>query len=119
MKQGWDHGYFLMRGLEKVRTDPRSRGYGRQQRIMPRGRSLVPGRVNTHSLTNKEMLFPDAMHVQDRPMVYGVVDQRHWRQEVKHHDCCGEGSQSFVAGYGLVMITQIKADLPLDHRIHQ
>jgi len=21
MKRGWDHGYFLMRGLEKVRTE--------------------------------------------------------------------------------------------------
>src|SRR4029453_9787548 len=38
----------------------------------------------------------------------GVVDQRHWRKEVKHHGCRGEGSQTSVAGYLLVMITKIE-----------
>jgi hypothetical protein len=75
--------------------------------------------VNTHGLTNAEMILPDAVNVQDGHIVHGVVDQRYWRKEVKHHGCRGEGSQTFVARYLLVMITKLEADLPLDYRIHQ
>jgi hypothetical protein len=75
--------------------------------------------VNTHGLTNEEMILPEAVNVQDGHMVHGEVDQRYGRKEVTHHGCRGEGGRTFVAGYVLVMITQGEADLPLAHRLHQ
>jgi hypothetical protein len=96
--------------------NPRSRGCGRQQRLVPHRRSLVPGLVNTPSLTPNARLFPDAMHVQDGCSVHGLVDQRHWRKEGKHPGCCGKGRQTFGAGSVLVRIAQSEADLPLEPR---
>jgi hypothetical protein len=80
---------------------------------------LIPGLGNTHGLTNDEMILPDAMDVQDRRIVRSEVDKRHWHKEGKHYGCCGNGSQTFVAGYVPVVITEREAGLPLDHRIHQ
>ena len=75
--------------------------------------------VNTHSLTNNEMVLLDAMDVQDGRIVYGEVDKRHWRKEGKHYGCRGNGSRPFVTGDVPVVITEIEADLALDDRIHQ
>ena len=52
-------------------------------------------------------------------MVHGEVDTRHGRQEGQHHGCCGECRRTLVAGYVPVVITEIAADLPWDHRLHQ
>jgi hypothetical protein len=76
---------FLHNFLCDLPYNPRSRGCGRQQRILLRCRSLVPALVNPHGLTNNAMLGPDAMNVPDGHLVHGVVDQRHGRKEVKHH----------------------------------
>jgi Transposase DDE domain len=46
---------------KKNSKSPRSRGCGRQERILPSCRSLIPGTVNPHGLTNDEMIFLDAM----------------------------------------------------------
>jgi hypothetical protein len=86
---------------------------------LPRCRSLIPGRVNTHGLTPDEMILPDAVNGQDGPMVHGVVAQRYGRKEGNPPGCRGEGRQTSVARYVLVMITKLAADLPLAHRIHQ
>src|SRR4029450_14044130 len=52
-------------------------------------------------------------------MVHGEVDTRHRRQEGKHHGCGGDRRRTCVAGYWPVVITELEADLPLEHRIHQ
>src|SRR5262245_7810608 len=54
---------------------PGSRGCGRQERILPRCRSLIPGLVNTYGLTHDEMILPDAMDVQDGHIVHSEADK--------------------------------------------
>ena len=75
--------------------------------------------INAHGLTTDEMIFLEPMDVSDGRMVHGEVNTRHWRQEGTHHGCCGDRRRTCVAGYVPVVITEIEADLPLDHRIHQ
>ena len=75
--------------------------------------------VNTHGLTNDEMIILDAMDLQDRCIVHSEVDKRHWRKEGKHHGRCRRGCRAFIAGDVPVMITEIEADLPLDDGIDQ
>jgi hypothetical protein len=37
--------------------------------------------INPHGFTNDEMIFLEAMDLQDRRIVHGEVDKRHWRKE--------------------------------------
>ena len=74
---------------------------------------------NTHGLTHDELSLPEAMDGQAGRMVHREVDQRHWRQEGKHHGCRGAGSQTFGAGYVPGVLTAREADLPWEHRLHQ
>src|SRR5215475_932495 len=99
--------------------NPRSRGCGRQERILPCRCSLVPGMVNTYGLTNQPMIILEAMDLQEGRIVHGEVDQRHWRKERKHHGRCRRGCRAFIAGDVSRMIVEIEADLPLDDRIDQ
>ena len=63
---------------------------------MPYCRSVIPGTVNPHGLTNDEMIFLEAMDLQDRRIVHGEVDKRHGRKEGKHHSRGRHGRQAFI-----------------------
>ena len=65
------------------------------------------------------MIVLDAMDLEAERMIHGELDQHHWCKEGKHHGCRGGGRRAFVAGDVPVMLTEIEAHLPLDHRIHQ
>src|SRR5262245_17402710 len=80
------------------KNNPRSRGCGRQERILPCRCSLVPGMVNTYGLTNQPMIILEAMDLQEGRIVHGEVDQRHWRKERKHHGRCRRGCRAYIAG---------------------
>src|SRR5262245_46017614 len=75
---------------------PRSRGCGPRQRIL-RGRPLIPGLVNTHSITDDSMIVLDAMDLEARRIVYDEVHEHHLRKKGKHHGRRGRGRQAFVA----------------------
>ena len=86
---------------------------------MLRCRSLIPGMVNTHGLTDDPMIILDAMDLPDERIVHGEVDKRHWGKEGKHHGRCRRGRRTFIAGDVPRMIAEREADLPLDDRLHQ
>jgi hypothetical protein len=75
--------------------------------------------VNTHGLTDEQMIILDAMDLKNGRIVHGEVYERYWRKEGKHHGRCRRGRQAFIAGYLPGMVAEIETDLPLDHRIHQ
>jgi hypothetical protein len=50
-------------------------------------------------------------------MIHGTWHQRHWGKEGADHGGGGHGSWPFLRGDLLVMVTEIQADLPLDHDI--
>jgi hypothetical protein len=75
--------------------------------------------VNTHGLTHTPMIILEAMDLQEGRIVHGEVDQRHWRQEGKHHSRGRRGRRTFIAGDVPRMIAAREADLPLDDRLHQ
>ena len=52
--------------------------------------------INPHGLTNDEMIFLEAMDLQDRRIVHGEVDKRHWCKEGKHHGRGRHGCQAFI-----------------------
>ena len=107
--------------LRKARmsSTPRSRGCGRQERILPCCRSLIPRMVNPHGLTDDAMILLDVMDLQDRCMVYDEVDQRHWRQEDTPHGRGRRGRGAFIARDVPSMIAEIESDVPLDDRIDE
>ena len=41
--------------------------------------------VNPYGLTDDEMILLEAMDLQERCIIHGEVDKRHWRKEGKHH----------------------------------
>jgi hypothetical protein len=83
---------------------PRSRGYGRKQRILSYGHPLIPGLVNTHSITDEQMVVLDAMHLEAGRIVYGELHEHHRRKERKHHGCRGRRRRAFIPGDVPVMI---------------
>src|SRR5215467_5166411 len=95
---------------------PRSRGGGPRQRILSHFHPLIPGMVNTHSITNKQMVVLDTMHLEAGCMVYGALHEHHWRKEGKHHSRGGRSRRAFIAGDLPVMLAEIETDLPLDDR---
>lgn len=44
--------------------------------------------VNTHGLTDDQMIILDAMDLKNGRMVHSEVYERYWRQEGKHHGRC-------------------------------
>src|SRR5262249_38324207 len=103
----------------KSASNPRSRGYGRRERILPRCGSLIPGIVNTHGLTHDPVIILEAMDQQEGCLVHGEVDKGHWRKEGNHYGRCRRGRRPFVAGERLIRGGEREPDLPLEHRIHQ
>ena len=80
---------------------------------------MIPGLVNTYSITDNPMVVLDAMHLEARRIVHHAVHEHHRRKEGKHHGRCRRGSRAFIAGYVPIMLAEIEADLLLDHRIYQ
>ena len=98
---------------------PRSRGCGRQERILPHCHSLIPGMINPHGLTNDAMILLDTMDLQNRRMVYSEVAQHHWRQEGKHHGRGRRGCRALIAGEVPLMIAERAPQTPPRHPCHQ
>jgi len=98
---------------------PGSRGCGRQTRILLCCHSLIPGVINPHGLTNDPMILLDAMDFQNRRIVHGEVDKRHWPKEGKDHGRCRRGRRAFIAGDVRLMIAEIESDLPLDNGVDE
>jgi hypothetical protein len=46
--------------------------------MLPCCHSLIPGVINPHGFTNDPMIRLDAMDCQNRRIVHGEVDKRHW-----------------------------------------
>ena len=44
---------------------------------MLRGRPLIPGLVNTHSITDEQMIVLDTMDLEARGIVHGAVHEHH------------------------------------------
>jgi hypothetical protein len=75
--------------------------------------------VNTHGITDDQMISLDAMRLEAALLVDSELHKHHRGKEGKHHGCRGRGRRAFVAGELLVMIAEIEANLPLDHRLHE
>ena len=86
---------------------------------MPCCRSLIPGMVNPHGLTNEERSRLDAVDLQERRMVHGEMDQRHWWKEGQHHGRGRRGRRALIAGSVPVVLAEIASDWPLDDRIDE
>jgi hypothetical protein len=86
---------------------------------LPRGRPLIPGLVNTYSLTDDPMILLATMDLEARHIVHGAVHEQHWRKEGEHHGRGGCSCEPFIPGDLLVMLAELQANLPLDHGIHQ
>src|SRR5262245_55746253 len=102
-----------------ISSCPRSRGCGPRWCILLRCHSLIPGVINPHGLTHDPMILLDAMDFQNRRIVHGAVDQRHWPKEGKDHGRCRRGRRAFIAGDVPLMIAEIEADLPLDNGVDE
>jgi hypothetical protein len=102
--------------LDKKIPYPRSRGCGPRQRIL-RGRPLIPGLGNTHSLTDDAMIVLDAMDLEARRSVSGPVHAPHRRQAGQHHGRRGRGRRAFGAGDVPGMRAARAADLPWADRL--
>src|SRR5712691_12806705 len=87
--------------------------------MLPRCRSLIPGRINTHSFTDDEMMVLEAMDLEAYRIIHGKLHQHHWGKEGEDHGSCGCGRWSFVPGDVLVVVAERQADLPLDNGIHE
>ena len=48
---------------------------------MPRCYSLIPSRINPHSLTDEQMMILDAMALEACPIIRNKLDQHHRRYE--------------------------------------
>src|SRR4029434_10575603 len=51
---------------------PRSRGCDTRQCILPRGPSLIPGRINAHSFTDKQRMVLDAMDLEACRIIHSI-----------------------------------------------
>ena len=74
--------------------------------MLPRSSSLLPGIVNTHGLTNDQMIILEAMDLQNGDIVHGEVYERYGCKEGNPPSRRGRGSQAFVAGDVPVMIAK-------------
>jgi hypothetical protein len=61
----------------------------------------------------------DAMHLEAGRIVHSEVDECHWRTEGEDHGRCGRSRGAFLPRDVLIMVAEIQADLPLDHRLHE
>ena len=55
--------------------DPRSRGCGPRERILPWYHSVIPGLVNLHSITDEPMVVLNAMHLEAGRIVYDELHE--------------------------------------------
>src|SRR5215510_15849825 len=101
--------------IQNEPNNPRSRGCGPRERILPWYHSVIPGLVNPHRITDEQMVVLNAMHLEAGRIVYGALHEHHRRKERKHHGRRGLSSRAFIPGDLPVMIAQIETDLPLDH----
>jgi hypothetical protein len=90
-----------------------------RQRILPRGRYLIPARVNTHGRTDDPMMVLKPMRLEARLLIDGALHEHHWRKQGEYHGRRGGGGRAFVPGSMPVIIAEIEADLLLNHRIHE
>ena len=86
---------------------------------MSRCRPLIPSLVNTHRITDDQMIVLDAMDFEARRSGHGEVHEHHRRKEGKHHSRRGHGRRAFVAGYVPVIIAEIASNLSLDHGVYK
>ena len=64
------------------------------------------------------MLALDSMDLAACRILHSTWHQRDRGKEGADHGCCGRSREAFIAGALLIMVAEIQADLPLDHRIH-
>src|SRR5919109_4347329 len=100
---------------QRCPPSPCSRGCGTWQRILPRCRSLIPARVNTHGLTDDSMMVLNPMHLEAGLLIDGELHEHHWRKQGEYHGRRGGGGRAFDPGYLPVISAEIEADLLLYH----
>jgi len=65
------------------------------------------------------MMVLNPMHLEAGLLIDGELPEHHWRKQGEYHGRRGGGGRAFVPGYLPVIIAEIKADLLLNHRIHE
>jgi hypothetical protein len=65
------------------------------------------------------MILLEAMDFQNRRIVHGAVDQRHWPQEGKDHGRCRRGRRAFMAGAVPLMSVERESDVPLENGVDE
>ena len=111
-----DHGWTLQ---EVLLSRPRSRGYGTRPCIVLRCRSLIPGWINAHGFADAQMMVLDAMDLAPCRMLHSQLPQRSRGKQGEDHGRGGRGRWPCIPGDWLIMVAEIPADLPLDHRLHE
>src|SRR5215831_741372 len=65
------------------------------------------------------MMVPDSMDLAACRTLHSKLHQRYRGEEGEDHGCCGRSRGAFIPRDVLIMVAEIQADLPLDHRIHE
>jgi hypothetical protein len=80
---------------------------------------LIPGRINTYSLTDDPMMVLKAMALEACHILRDTLDQHHRSKEGEDHGRGRRGRWPFIPRDVPGMGAERQADLPLDHGIHQ
>jgi hypothetical protein len=87
--------------------------------MLPRGPSLIPGRINAHGLTDEQMRVLDTMELEADRLIPNKLLQPHRGKEGADYGRGGRGRGPFLPGDVLVMVMEIPANLPLDDGLPQ